>query len=74
MLAKKTSKNQLTLPKAIVSRFEGVEYFHVSTDGLAITLRPLATSRASEVRDRLASLGITELDVDAAIAWARRKK
>jgi hypothetical protein len=29
MLAKKTSKNQITLPKAIADRFPGVDYFDV---------------------------------------------
>jgi hypothetical protein len=33
MLAKKTTKNQITLPKKVVARFIGVEYFDVSTDG-----------------------------------------
>jgi hypothetical protein len=74
MLAKKTSKNQLTLPKAVVAHFAGVEYFHVSTDGRAIVLRPLETSRAEAVRERLASLGITEKDVTDAVSWTRKKR
>ena len=71
MLAKMTVKNQLTLPKAIASRFGGVEYFDVSTDGSSIVLRPLVRSRADEVRERLAKLAIVEQDVDAAVDWAR---
>jgi hypothetical protein len=74
MLAKKTSKNQITLPKAVVTRFGGVEYFDVSTDGEAIVLRPLRRSRAEEVRDRLAKLGIDERDVSSAVRWARKRK
>ncbi|MGA8671015.1 MAG: hypothetical protein WB679_14125 [Terracidiphilus sp.] len=72
MLAKVTVKNQLTLPKAVATRFKGVEYFDVSTDGESITLRPLVRSRADEVREHLAQLGITEQDVKDAVAWARR--
>ncbi len=72
MLAKMTIKNQLTLPKAVVTRFKGVEYFDVSTDGESITLRPLVRSKADEVREHLAQLGITEQDVKDAVAWARR--
>jgi len=72
MLAKKTSKNQLTLPKAIVARFDGCEYFEVSTDGSTIVLRPLEPSRAGVVRDRLSKLGLTEQDVSDAVAWARK--
>jgi hypothetical protein len=71
MLAKLTVKNQLTLPKAVVSRFGGVEYFEVSTDGSSIILRPLERSRADQVRQRLAQLGIEEQDVAAAVDWAR---
>jgi hypothetical protein len=72
MLAKLTVKNQLTLPKAVVTRFRGVEYFDVSTDGSAITLKPLRPSRLDEVRDKLERLGITEQDITDAIAWARQ--
>jgi hypothetical protein len=33
MLAKKTSKNQVTLPKAIVEKIPSTEYFDVSVSG-----------------------------------------
>ena len=72
MLAKKTSKNQLTLPKAVVARFQGVEYFEVSSEGDSIVLRPLRRSQADAARERLAELGITEKDVEAAVTWARQ--
>lgn len=71
MLAKMTVKNQLTLPKAVATRFSGVEYFDVSTDGASIVLRPLQRSRADEVRERLAQMDIGEQDVAAAVNWAR---
>jgi len=74
MLAKLTIKNQLTLPKAVVTHFHGVEYFDVSTDGTSITLKPLQRSRLDEVRAKLARLGITEQDVTDAIAWARQSE
>ncbi|MGO8759624.1 MAG: AbrB/MazE/SpoVT family DNA-binding domain-containing protein [Terracidiphilus sp.] len=71
MLAKLTVKNQLTLPKAVVKNFSGVEYFDVSTDGATISLKPLRPNGLDEVRAKLARLGITEQDVKDAIAWAR---
>lgn len=74
MLAKKTTKNQITLPKAVVTHFTGVEYFDVSTDGECIVLRPLQRSRAEEVRARLVELGIDEQDVSDAVRWARENK
>lgn len=73
MLAKLTVKNQLTLPKVVASRFSGVEYFEVSTDGSSITLKPMVRSRTDEVRARLAELMIDESDVNAAVQWAREK-
>ena len=73
MLAKKTSKNQITLPKAIAARFPGVDYFDVSEVGGRIVLAPVRPNRADEVRDRLERLGITNQDVSDAVAWARRR-
>ena len=73
MLAKKTIKNQITLPKKVVTRFGDTEYFEVSTDGECIILRPLQRSRAGEVREKLAELGITENDIAAAVSWVRKK-
>ena len=73
MLAKKTVKNQITLPKAVVSHFSEVDYFDVSTDGECIVLRPLQRSRAEEVRARLAQLGVDEKDIADAVTWAREK-
>jgi hypothetical protein len=72
MLAKLTVKNQLTLPKAVATRFAGVKYFDVSTDGMSITLHPLQRSRVQEVWEHLEKLGITEQDVSDAVAWARQ--
>jgi SOS response regulatory protein OraA/RecX len=72
VLAKKTIRNQITLPKAVVARFAGVEYFDVSTDGECIVLRPLQKSRVEEVRAKLAQLGVGEEDVTAALSRARK--
>lgn len=74
MLAKVTAKNQLTLPKAVASRFPGVEHFDISTDGESITLRPLRRSRLDEVHAKIKALGITEQDIEDAVAWVRRSK
>jgi antitoxin component of MazEF toxin-antitoxin module len=72
MLAKLTSKNQITLPKAVVSRIDATEYFDVTVDNGRIVLTPARVQPAQAVRDKLAQLGITEQDVTDAIAWARR--
>lgn len=72
MLAKLTSKNQLTLPKAVVASVELTEYFDVAVDNGRIILTPVRIQQAQEARDKLEQLGITEQDIDAAIAWSRR--
>lgn len=72
MLAKLTSKNQLTLPKALVAQMDAAEYFEVSVENGRIVLTPVRVQRAQAVRDKLGQLGITEEDVGAAVAWARR--
>ena len=72
-MAKKTSKNQITLPRSIVDRFPGVSYFDVREEQGQIVLRPVRPDRSAEVRRTLAALGITDGDVDRAVRWARRK-
>ena len=72
MLAKLTSKNQLTLPKAVIADFQGSEYFDVTKENGRIVLTPIRLTRAGAVRAKLAELNITEADVADAVAWARR--
>ena len=74
MLAKLTAKNQLTLPKAIVSAFPGVSCFDVTERSGSIVLSPVRLNQGDAVRDKLRELGITEEDVGDAIAWARRER
>jgi hypothetical protein len=73
MLAKRTSKNQLTLPKAAVEAVGEAEYFDVTTENGCIVLTPVRIQRVDAVRTKLAELGITENDVRDAITWARKR-
>ena len=70
-VAKKTSKNQLTLPKVIVDRFPGVDYFDVREEEGRIILSPVVPGRADEVRRKLAGLGLGPGDIEQAISSAR---
>ncbi len=70
MLAKLTSKNQLTLPKAAVEQVRA-EYYAVRTEGQSIVLTPVKLGGLDAVREKLAALGITEKDTNAAVNWAR---
>lgn len=73
MLAKKSSNNQITLPKAIVASIGDVDYFDVTVRNGRIILEPVRTKQGDEVRSKLESLGIRETDIDAAIEYARGK-
>lgn len=73
MLAKKTSKNQITLPKAIVCDFPDVDYFEVTSEDGRIVLEPVRPDQSDKVRDKLEALGVSERDVEYAIKSARDK-
>lgn len=78
MLAKKTSKNQITLPKAIVKAFPNAQYFDVRVQDQKIVLLPVkimpAGSTLEKVREKMLRLGMTEKDVGEAVRWARSRK
>ena len=71
MLTKLTSKNQLTLPKAVTAAVDAAEYFDVVAENGRIVLTPVRVNRADAVRSKLAELGLSENDVTEAISWAR---
>jgi hypothetical protein len=71
MLAKLTSKNQLTLPKSVTQAVVTPEYFDVQTRDGQIVLTPVRIQRSDAVRAKLAELELTETDVREAVAWAR---
>lgn len=73
MLAKKTSKNQLTLPKAVVANYPDVEYLDVRDEDGRIVLVPLRANQVEAVREKLEQLGIRDEDIDAALKWARSR-
>ena len=74
MLAKLTSKNQITLPKALVSKFPGMEYFAVREVTGEIILKPVRIRSLDSARRKIESLGITEKDVANAVSWVRQPK
>ncbi len=76
MLAKMTSKNQLTLPKTVVREFPGIEYFAVAVRQSEIVLSPVRIEARGEaqkrVREKIKKLGISSGDLEEAIKWARK--
>jgi hypothetical protein len=71
MLAKITSKNQLTLPRSVTEEVGAAEYFDVQARDGQIVLTPVRIQRADAVRAKLAELALTENDIDDAVTWAR---
>lgn len=74
MLAKMTSKNQLTLPKSITAAVGACEYFDVETRNGQIILTPVRIQRGDAVRAKLAELNLQDQDIDDAVAWARQNE
>jgi bifunctional DNA-binding transcriptional regulator/antitoxin component of YhaV-PrlF toxin-antitoxin module len=71
MLAKITSKNQLTLPKSVTQAVGATEYFDVEARAGQIILTPVRIQRGDAVRAKLAELDLSDADMADAVAWAR---
>lgn len=71
MLAKITSKNQLTLPKSLTQAVGATEYFDVEARGGQLILTPVRIQRGDAVRAKLAELDLTDQDVTDAVTWVR---
>lgn len=71
MLAKMTSKNRLTLPKAAVQAVGAVEYFDVAVRDGQIVLTPVRFQSGDAVRGKLVALGLRRADISAAVRWSR---
>ena len=75
MLAKLTSKNQITIPKRIMAKLPDVQYFEVDYVDGKILLKPLEVQGTDlrEVRAKIKSLGLSEDCVGEAVRWARSR-
>lgn len=75
MLAKKTFKNQITIPKEIVQQAGDVEYYDVFYRDGEIVLKPVELRLQGEhlerIRSKIKSLGLKEDHVKDAVRWAR---
>ena len=75
MLAKKTSKNQITIPKKIVDQLPDISYFDIELKEGIILLKPLKfyDTDLKKIRYKVKTLGIDENTVTEAVQWARSK-
>jgi enoyl-CoA hydratase/carnithine racemase len=70
VLAKLTSKNQLTLPKSVTQALGPVQYFEVQSKAGQIILTPVRIQRGDALRAKLAELKIDAKTIESAVAWA----
>ncbi|MBL7225783.1 MAG: AbrB/MazE/SpoVT family DNA-binding domain-containing protein [Desulfobacteraceae bacterium] len=75
MLAKLTSKNQITIPKQIIDQIPETRYFDVKLNGETVVMKPLTIydSDLEQVRSKMKKLGLKPDCVAEAIKWARSK-
>ena len=73
MLAKVTSKNQLTLPKAMLQQVGTPEYLEIAMIDGRLILTPVTLQKSDAVRNKLEKLGISEQDIQDAVIWARNR-
>jgi hypothetical protein len=73
MLAKRTSKNQITLPKAIIGQIANSDYFDVSVDKGRVVLTPVAIQVLDDAYLQLKRAGVSEADVADAVNWSRQR-
>ena len=75
MLAKITSKNQITIPKKIVEQLPDVKYFEVELKDGSIVLKPLQiyNTDLEKIQSKMKKLGLKPDSVREAVEWARSK-
>jgi hypothetical protein len=77
MLAKLTTKNQITLPRDVVKEFKGIDYFDAIVQDGRIILEPVRIRPISGdlqgIRNKMKRLGVSESDVAEAVRWSRLK-
>ncbi len=73
MLAKLTSKNQVTIPKKIMGQLPEVQYFDVDIKQGVVIMKPLAVygTDLGKIREKIKKLGIGPNTVKEALKWAR---
>ncbi|UCD32559.1 MAG: AbrB/MazE/SpoVT family DNA-binding domain-containing protein [Desulfobacterales bacterium] len=76
MLAKMTSKNQITIPKKIIEKMPGVEHFDVEYKDGVVILKPIKffNTNLDQIRSKIKKLGLSENSVAEAIEWVKSKQ
>ena len=76
MLAKITSKNQITIPKKIIEKIPNVKHFDIEFKDGIIIMKPIKfyDTNLDQIRAKVKRLGLKENSVAEAIKWAKSKK
>jgi bifunctional DNA-binding transcriptional regulator/antitoxin component of YhaV-PrlF toxin-antitoxin module len=76
MLAKITSKNQITIPKKIIEKIPNVKHFDIELKDGIIIMKPIKfyDTNLDQIRAKVKKLGLKENNVAEAIKWAKSKK
>ena len=76
MLAKITSKNQITIPKKIIEKIPGIKHFDLEFKDGIIIMKPIKfyDTNLYQIRAKVKKLGLKENNVAEAIKWAKSKK
>lgn len=76
MLAKITSKNQITIPKKIIEKIPGIKHFDLEFKDGIIIMKPIKfyDTNLDQIRAKVKKLGLKENSVAEAIKWAKSKK
>ncbi len=77
MLTRKTARNQVTIPKQLLSQLPATDYFDAEVVGDALVLKPVkvvAMLDINRVRSRLRRARVSPGEIGRAVRWARRKE
>ncbi len=75
MIVKMTSKNQITIPKKLMTELPDVQYFDIDLKDGTLFLRPVQiyNTDLDQIRSKMEKLGLKPDSVKEAVQWARSK-
>jgi len=75
MLAKVTSRNQITIPKKIMNQLPNAQYFDMELKDGVVIMKPLVVydTDLEKIRSKMKQLGLKPNTVREAVKWARKK-
>ena len=75
MLAKITSKNQITIPKKIIEKMPNIKHFDIEFKDGVVIMKPIKfyDTNLDQIRAKIKKIGLKENSVAEAIKWAKSK-